>query len=54
MLLTEALSVANKELMGGFSPQWPLTKVLDIGGVERKPKFTDPGISAKGKEMGVA
>ena len=42
VLLTEALKVAEVELMGtGFSKQWPLTKVLDIGGLERCPQYSE-------------
>lgn len=36
--------------MGGFSPSWPLTKVLDIGGVERRPQFSDSSLSSTGKQ----
>jgi len=50
VLLTEALVVAAEELMGGFSPSWPLTKVLDIGGVERRPQFSDSSLSSTGKQ----
>lgn len=50
VLLTEALVVAPEELMGGFSPSWPLTKVLDIGGVERRPQFSDSSLSSTGKQ----
>lgn len=46
VLLTEALSVAEGELMGHHAPLWPLTKVLDIGGVARKPRYSDPVKSA--------
>eukprot|EP00054_Salpingoeca_dolichothecata_P022945 m.151654 g.151654 ORF g.151654 m.151654 type:complete len:409 (+) comp24514_c0_seq3:1-1227(+) len=35
----EALKVAEKQLLGEFSAQWPLTKVLDIGGRAMKPDF---------------
>ena len=38
--LTEALQVAETELMGKYSQSWPLTKVLDIGGPARVPKYT--------------
>ncbi len=41
VLLTSALAVAEDELLGGFANSWPLTKVLDIGGTERCPKYTD-------------
>ena len=27
--------------MGGFANSWPLTKVLDIGGTKRCPKYTN-------------
>lgn len=38
--LTSALEVAEAELMGRFAACWPLTKVLDIGGMERSPNYT--------------
>ena len=40
VLLSSALDVAEHELMGEFANSWPLTKVLDIGGAERHPKYT--------------
>ena len=40
VLLTSALEVAEAELMGRYASCWPLTKVLDIGGTERSPKYT--------------
>jgi hypothetical protein len=40
VLLTSVLEVAEHEVMGGFAKLWPLTKVLDIGGSERHPKYT--------------
>lgn len=40
ILLTSALAVAEHQLMGEFASRWPLTKVLDIGGRERCPKYT--------------
>ena len=40
VLLTSVLEVAEKELMGDFASSWPLTKVLDIGGSERRPNYT--------------
>lgn len=40
--LSEALKHAEKELMGVYSGTWPLTKVLDIGGPPRTPKYTTP------------
>lgn len=40
VLLTSALEVAERELMGEFACSWPLTKVLDIGGAERSPNYT--------------
>ena len=49
VLLTEALSVAERELMGHHAPLWPLTKVLDIGGMARKPRYSDPVKSATGE-----
>ena len=54
VLLTEALAVAERELMGGFSSSWPLTKVLDIGGVERRPRFSDPSLTSRGELVQVA
>ena len=48
VLLTEALQVAGSELMGGFSSSWPLTKVLDIGGEERRPVFSRSSANACG------
>ena len=44
VLMTEALKVAEEELMGGYSSLWPLTKVLDIGGTARRPKYQDENI----------
>lgn len=41
VLLTEALEVAEDKLMGRYASLWPLTKVLDIGGTARKPRFTE-------------
>ena len=35
VLFTEALKWAESELMGSHAHQWPLTKVLDIGGVAK-------------------
>lgn len=40
ILLTSALEVAERELMGDYAHSWPLTKVLDIGGDERCPKYS--------------
>lgn len=37
VLLTDALKWAESELMGSFAQLWPLTKMLDIGGVSRTP-----------------
>ena len=54
VLLTEALAVAEKELMGEFSSSWPLTKVLDIGGVERRPHFSEPSLTSTGELVLVA
>jgi len=39
VLLTEALDLAEEALMGKYRNQWPLTKVLDIGGANAKPSF---------------
>ena len=41
VLLTEALKAAEDKLMGEYASLWPLTKVLDIGGTTRWPKFQD-------------
>lgn len=38
--LTEALKWAESELMGCHAHHWPLTKLLDIGGVARSPSLT--------------
>lgn len=40
VLLTEAMKWAESELMGSHAHHWPLTKLLDIGGVGRTPRFT--------------
>lgn len=37
VLLTDALKWAESELMGSYARLWPLTKLLDIGGVTRLP-----------------
>ena len=51
VLLTSALEVAEEDLMGGYAATWPLTKILDIGGTKRPPRFTS---RVEGKEcMGV-
>lgn len=42
--LPQALEVAEKELMGDYNSQWPLTKVLDIGGPTCMPKFSDASL----------
>ncbi len=39
--LTEALGAAGQCLFGSFLDRWPLTKILDIGGAEVIPDFTD-------------
>ena len=44
VLMTEALKVAEKELMGGYASLWPLTKVLDIGGTARRPKYQNENV----------
>lgn len=36
-MLTDALKWAESELMGSYAHLWPLTKILDIGGVTRTP-----------------
>ena len=46
--------MAEKELMGEFSSSWPLTKVLDIGGVERRPHFSEPSLTSTGELVLVA
>ncbi len=38
--LTKALQCAENELMGKYSDSWPLTKVLDIGGPAKTPKYS--------------
>ena len=38
--LPELLKVAEKDLMGEYCGNWPLTKVLDIGGPSVKPQYT--------------
>lgn len=47
VLLTKALEVAEDELMGKYASLWPLTKVLDIGGTARKPKYLNNGTESK-------
>ena len=47
VLLTEALKVAEDKLMGGYASLWPLTKVLDIGGTARRPRFQETDIHCK-------
>ena len=47
VLLTEALKVAEDKLMGGYASLWPLTKVLDIGGRARRPRFQETDIQSK-------
>ena len=39
LLLKDALKIAEKELMGEYTHQWPLTKILDIGGEPVKTSF---------------
>ncbi len=39
ILLKEAVLHAEKEIMGEFMKQWPLTKILDIGGEEKLTSF---------------
>lgn len=36
-MLTDALKWAESEVMGSYAHLWPLTKILDIGGVTRTP-----------------
>ena len=38
--LPQILEVAEKELMGDYNSQWPLTKVLDIGGSACTPLYS--------------
>ena len=45
--LSEALKLAENELMGKYSDSWPLTKVLDIGGPAQTPKYTTSSQQAK-------
>jgi hypothetical protein len=40
ILLTEAIKWAESELMGTHAHHWPLTKLLDIGGVGRTPRLS--------------
>lgn len=47
VLLTEALKVAEDRLMGRYASLWPLTKVLDIGGTARKPRFQESNTESK-------
>lgn len=47
VLLTEALKVAEEKLMGRYASLWPLTKVLDIGGTARRPRFQEKDIQSK-------
>ena len=52
VLLTDALRVAEDKLMGKYASSWPLTKVLDIGGTARRPKFVDKsGGATEGKDI---
>ena len=48
MLLPEALAVAETELMGGSALLWPLTKVLDIGGEERRGRYSKASATVDG------
>lgn len=38
---TDAMAVAEADLLGSYAKSWPLTKVLDIGGPPVKPSFAD-------------
>ena len=38
--ITELLTVAEEALFGSYAPTWPLTKILDIGGTERVPRYS--------------
>ena len=42
--LPQILEVAEKELMGDYNSQWPLTKVLDIGGSACTPLYSKPSV----------
>lgn len=44
VLMTEALKVAEDDLMGEYASLWPLTKVLDIGGTARRPKYQNENV----------
>lgn len=48
VLLTDALRVAGRELMGDYASLWPLTKVLDIGGTARTPVYSGTGTTSSG------
>ena len=39
ILLQEASEIAEKEIFGSYKKAWPLTKILDIGGVQKKTSF---------------
>ena len=42
---TKAVEVAEKELLGTYKAQWPLTKILDIGGKPMPTSFSPGEIS---------
>lgn len=44
--LPQVLEVAEKELMGEYNSQWPLTKVLDIGGPKCSPQYSNVSLSS--------
>ena len=39
ILLQEASEIAENEIFGNYKKAWPLTKILDIGGVKKKTSF---------------
>lgn len=41
ILLSTALMLAGKDLLGDYINTWPLTKLLDIGGTPVVPQYTD-------------
>lgn len=45
--LTSALMAAEDALMGDYAASWPLTKVLDIGGSEKSPNYTEKACSSE-------
>ena len=41
--ITELPGGAEETLFGKFASSWPLTKILDIGGTERVPRYSTMG-----------